>query len=89
MIARTATIVNKLGLHARAAGKLVQVAQNYGARVEITSEHHKANGKSIMSVLMLQAGIGTQVEIIVEGDDEREAMDAILGLIEDKFGEGE
>lgn len=89
MIVNNSTIRNKLGLHARAASRLVQVAQNYGAEITVMNGAQKANGKSIMSVMMLQAGIGTELELHVNGDDETEAMAALLALIEDRFGEDE
>lgn len=89
MIVRTTTITNKLGLHARAASKLVQVAQTYRSEISIHNNMHTANGKSIMSIMMLQAAIGTDIEIRVEGEDEQDALHAIIALIEDRFGEGE
>lgn len=89
MITRTATICNKLGLHARAASHLVRTAQEFGAQISIRNGTQQANGKSIMSVLMLQATIGTEVSIEAEGDDAERAVEAIVKLIEDRFGEDE
>jgi len=86
---RTVTIVNKLGLHARAASKLVKVAGQFGASVRIATDAKSVDGKSIMSVMMLAAVQGTTVVLRTEGDDEADAMEAIVALIEDRFGEGE
>lgn len=89
MIVKTATIRNRLGLHARAASKLVQTAQTYVAEVNIINGEQTANGKSIMAIMMLQAVVGTRLTVAVKGEDETDAMQAILTLIEDKFGESE
>jgi phosphocarrier protein HPr len=88
MIERTVTIANKLGLHARAASKLVKVAGQFGSRVSISCGPKSVDGKSIMGVMLLAAGQGTEVTLRVDGDDETAAMAAIVGLIEDLFGEG-
>ena len=87
MIVKTATVQNRLGLHARAASKLVQLAQEFAARISIVKGEQVANGKSIMSIMMLQATAGTVLELRVEGEDELVAIEAIVALIEDKFGE--
>ncbi|XOV87267.1 MAG: HPr family phosphocarrier protein [Pseudomonadota bacterium] len=89
MITRTARIQNKLGLHARAASKLVALAQHHAAEISLHREGTQANAKSIMSILMLQATCGTEIEVVANGDDEDAAVSAIVGLIEDLFGEGE
>lgn len=89
MIRRDITIQNKLGLHARAASKLVALAAEFSSDIEITSPFAKANAKSIMKVLMLQASIGTEVTIETDGTDEQLAMDAIANLIDNKFDESE
>ena len=89
MINQTITVVNKLGLHARAASKLVQTAQSYGSAITIANLNHTANGKSIMSILMLQAAVGTELELQVDGEDEAEAMTALVDLIANRFGEAE
>jgi phosphocarrier protein HPr len=89
VILRTTTICNKLGLHARAASKLVHVAQEFSAKIAITNGQQSANGKSIMSVLMLQAKIATQLTLQTDGVDEVAAMDAIVALIENRFDEHE
>ena len=89
MIKTTATISNKLGLHARASAKLTKLAGGFPCEVWIAKGERRVNAKSIMGVMMLAAGIGTQVEIDVDGEREQEALDALLALINDKFGEGE
>jgi len=89
MIKTTATISNKLGLHARASAKLSKLAGSFPCEVWMSRGDRRVNAKSIMGVMMLAAGIGTQVEIETAGAQEQEAMDAILALINDKFGEGE
>lgn len=82
-------IVNKLGLHARASAKLTQLAGQFTAEVWISREGRKVNAKSIMGVMMLAAAKGSVVTIETDGPDEAQAMTALVGLINDKFGEGE
>lgn len=82
------TIVNRLGLHARAAAKFVQTAAAYGSTVTVTKDGKEVNGKSIMGVMMLAAAQGAELELRVEGDDADEALAALEALIADKFGEG-
>ncbi len=89
MIKTTTTISNKLGLHARASAKLTKLAGSYPCEVWMSRGERRVNAKSIMGVMMLAAGMGTQVEVETQGEREREAMDALLALIADKFGEGE
>jgi phosphocarrier protein len=89
MIKTTVTISNKLGLHARASAKLTKIAGSHRCEVWMSRGERRINAKSIMGVMMLAAGIGSEVEIETSGDDEQEAMDAIVALIHDKFGEGE
>jgi len=89
MIKTTATISNKLGLHARASAKLTKLAGSYPCEVWMTKGERRVNAKSIMGVMMLAAGLGATVEIDINGEGELEAMDALLALIDDKFGEGE
>ena len=89
MVRRTVTIVNKLGLHARAAAKLVATACDYKSCVHISRNGRQVDAKSIMPVMMLAASQGMEVELTVEGSDEAEAMEALVTLIEDYFGEGE
>jgi phosphocarrier protein len=86
---RDIEIVNKLGLHARASAKLTQLAGQFAAEVWISREGRKVNAKSIMGVMMLAAAKGSIVTIETDGPDEAEAMTALVGLINDKFGEGE
>ncbi len=82
-------IQNELGLHARAATKLVQLATKFPCEVTLTKDGHEVNGKSIMGVLMLVASKGTWVTLRTKGDRAQEAVDAIAQLIDDKFGEGQ
>jgi phosphocarrier protein HPr len=81
-------IVNQLGLHARASAKLTQLAAQYKSEVWLTRNGRRVNGKSIMGVMMLAAGIGSKVQLEVNGTDETEALAALKKLIADKFGEG-
>jgi phosphocarrier protein len=78
-----------LGLHARASAKLTKLAGSFPCEVWLTKGERRVNGKSIMGVMMLAAGIGSVVEIETIGNKEQEAMDALLALMADKFGEGE
>ena len=89
MIKETTTIINKLGLHARASAKLTKMAGSFPCEVFMSRGERRINAKSIMGVMMLAAGMGTEVEIETTGEREQEAMDALLALIADKFGEGE
>jgi phosphocarrier protein HPr len=86
---RETKIVNKLGLHARASAKLTQLAGRFQCEVWMTRNSRRINAKSIMGVMMLAAGIGSTVLIETDGSDEAEAMDELLALIANKFGEGE
>jgi phosphotransferase system HPr (HPr) family protein len=83
------TIINKLGLHARAAAKFVQVASGFQAEINVYSGHKEVSGKSIMGIMMLAAGKGSSIEIKTIGADEDEAMAALESLINNKFGEDE
>jgi phosphocarrier protein len=89
MIKTTVTISNKLGLHARASAKLTKLAGGFKSEVFMSRNGRRVNAKSIMGVMMLAAGLGSEVEIETAGPDEQQAMDAITALINDKFGEGE
>ncbi len=89
MIKTNTTISNKLGLHARASAKLTKLAGSYPCEVWMSRGERRVNAKSIMGVMMLAAGIGSEVSIETNGDRQQEAMDALLALIADKFGEGE
>ena len=85
---RELEIVNRLGLHARAAAQLVKVAGAFGARITLEKDGQQADGKSIMAVMMLAAAKGSVVTVTTEGEDELAAMDAIAALVADYFGEG-
>ena len=89
MIKTSTTISNQLGLHARASAKLTKLAGSFPCDVFMSRGDRRINAKSIMGVMMLAAGMGTVVEIETSGAQEQEAMDALLALITDKFGEGE
>ena len=89
MIKTDTTITNKLGLHARASAKLTKLAGSYPCEVWMSRGERRVNAKSIMGVMMLAAGIGSVVTVETDGPQEQEAMDALLALIADKFGEGE
>jgi len=87
MIKQTVIICNKLGLHARAAAKFVSHASHYGCHIDIVKDDKTVNGKSIMGVMMLAAARGTELELIISGEDEKEAMNDLVNLINNKFGE--
>lgn len=89
MIRTTVTISNKLGLHARASAKLTKLAGGFASDVFMSRNGRRVNAKSIMGVMMLAAGMGSEVEIETSGPDEQQAVDALVALINDKFGEGE
>ena len=89
MISENVTIVNKLGLHARAASKLVNCASQFESDVFISKKGNRVNAKSIMGVMMLAASKGVELELEIEGRDEQQCRDAIVALINDRFGEGE
>lgn len=89
MIQQDITISNKLGLHARASAKLTKLAGSFPCEVFLSRGERRVNAKSIMGVMMLAAGLGTQVRIETDGEAEQEAMEALLTLVNDKFGEGE
>ena len=89
MIKASATISNKLGLHARASAKLTKLAGSYPCEIYLARGERRVNAKSIMGVMMLAAGLGSAIEIEAQGDKAQEAVDAMLALINDKFGEGE
>jgi len=89
MIQTTITISNKLGLHARASAKLTKLAGSFASEVHLTRNGRRVNAKSIMGVMMLAAGLGSEVQIETDGADEQPAMEAIRALIDAKFGEGQ
>lgn len=87
MICRTVTIINQLGLHARAATRLVNCASDFESEILVRKDQRAVNGKSIMGVLTLAAAIGTELTIEAEGSDEQLAVDAMVRLINNRFGE--
>ena len=89
MIEKQVVIVNKLGLHARAASKLVTLASNFASDVQLSKDGQTINGKSIMGVMMLAASQGTALEMTVSGEDEQEAAARLERLIRERFGEDE
>ena len=89
MLKQTTTVINKLGLHARASAKLTKIAGAFPCQVWVSKGERRVNAKSIMGVMMLAAGIGSEIEIETDGDQEVQAMDALLALLADKFGEAE
>ena len=89
LITETITIINKLGLHARAASKLVATASRFQSTIELENNGQKADAKSIMSILMLAASKGTALEVIIQGQDADEAFAAINILINNRFDEDE
>ena len=88
MISATTTISNKLGLHARASAKLTKLAGSFPCDLWISRGERRVNAKSIMGVMMLAAGLGSTVTLETVGEREQEALDALLALMADKFGEG-
>lgn len=89
MIQATTTITNKLGLHARASAKLTKLAGSYPCEIWLSKGERRVNAKSIMGVMMLAAGLGSEVTLETEGAQAQEAMDALLALMADRFGEGQ
>jgi phosphocarrier protein len=89
MIQVTTTITNKLGLHARASAKLTKLAGCFPCEIWLSKGERRVNAKSIMGVMMLAAGLGSEVTLETEGAQAQEAMDALLVLMADRFGEGE
>ena len=89
MLKQTLIIVNKLGLHARAAAKLVQLASSFESDIQVKRQKRQVNGKSIMGVMLLAASKGTEIELTVSGTDETDAMEKLIELIQNRFGEEE
>ena len=85
----TTTISNKLGLHARASAKLTKLAGSFPCEVWLSKGERRVNAKSIMGVMMLAAGLGSEVVLETSGERDQEALEALLALMADKFGEGE
>lgn len=84
---RKVQIINKLGLHARAASKFVATASNFSSEVDVSNGDNSVNGKSIMGILMLAASKGTELTLTTTGDDEANAMEALVALVAERFGE--
>jgi phosphocarrier protein len=89
MIQQPITIINKLGLHARASAKLTKLAGSFPCQVWLSKGDRRVNAKSIMGVMMLAAGLGSEVLIETDGEQEEQAMQALVDLINDRFAEGE
>ncbi len=89
MLQQTTTIMNKLGLHARAAAKFVTQASLFNSEINLIRNDQNVNGKSIMGVMMLAAAKGSEIELLINGSDEKQAMQSLLELIENRFGESE
>lgn len=89
MLKQKVTIINKLGLHARAAMKLINEASRYQSEIIIHYRNHEVNAKSILNVMAIGASKGSELEFTVEGNDEAEAMQAMIDLINNRFGESE
>ena len=89
MITVEVEIINKLGLHARAAAKLVRLASSFNCHIELEKDGKKVNGKSIMGVMMLAASKGSKLKVITHGDDEKIANERLVALVNDRFEEGE
>ena len=88
-VSRNIEIVNKLGLHARAAAQLVQLASSFSSHIEIEKDERRVNGKSIMGVMMLAAGKGNEITLHADGEDEQESIDSLQELINNRFNEDE
>ncbi|MCW8451705.1 HPr family phosphocarrier protein [Legionella quinlivanii] len=89
MIKTTVKIINKLGLHARASAKFVALAARYQSQIDVTFNKKTVNGKSIMGVMTLAGGVGSELELVIEGPDEVEMEKALVALINNRFGEPE
>ncbi len=89
MIDKELQIINKLGLHARAAAKFVTIASHYASDIQVERNGQLVNGKSIMGIMMLAASLGTSITLHIQGDDAQAAADALEALVADRFGEGE
>jgi phosphocarrier protein HPr len=89
MIKNKLALTNKLGLHARAASKFVDTAKHYTSTITVTCNNKQANGKSIMDMMMLAATQGSKMEVMIEGEDETESLEALEELVKNRFGEDE
>jgi phosphocarrier protein len=85
----TIELINKLGLHARAASKLSSICAQFASKITISKEGKAADGKSIMALMLLAAPVGSQLEVCCNGEDEQQALQAIVELVQDRFGESE
>jgi len=89
LIHKQITITNKLGLHARAAVKFVNLAKKFNAEIQLTANHRCVNGKSIMGIMMLAASRGTTIALTTDGPDEKQALEQLEQLVQERFGEPE
>ncbi len=89
MLRKNIEIINKLGMHARAAAKFVTLAQTFKSEIKVAKKSQIVNGKSIMGIMMLAASKGTTIELIIDGDDEQQALDLLCQLINNRFEENE
>ena len=89
MLRKNIEIINKLGMHARAAAKFVTLAQTFKSEIKVSRNNNEVNGKSIMGIMMLAAAKGTTIEIIIDGEDEQQAIDLLCELINNLFDEKE
>ena len=89
MLCQKITIINRLGLHARASAKFVSLASEFSCEIVLKRNGQQINGKSIMGIMMLAAAKGADLEICTDGKDEKKALEALIELISDRFGEGE
>ena len=89
MLRQEIEIINKLGMHARAAAKFVTLAQTFASEIKVFKDSKEVNGKSIMGIMMLAAAKGTMIELVVDGEDETSAMQQLIALINNKFDEPE
>jgi phosphocarrier protein len=87
MVSQNVTVVNQLGMHARAAAKFVHLATRFQAHIRVARDRREMDGKSIMGILLLAAGRGSTITISADGSDEREAIDALAALVASGFGE--
>ena len=87
MVTRSVTVTNPLGLHARAAARFVHLATRFASQIRVTRDAKVMDGKSIMGILLLAAARGTMITITADGSDERDAVDALVALVESGFGE--
>ena len=89
MMCENVTIINKLGMHARASAKFVQMSSSFDCDINLTRDGQTVNGKSIMGIMMLAASKGTEIQICTSGNDEEQALHALMDLVTDRFGEDE